>query len=101
MRANEAVTAWAIVAPFILFALLGHDLATRDDVRLQTLSAKACEQRAVDGEKARKQSKDEKECRELSRTAYTLISPNPSDEKFIDTFNISYEKCMEVRGSKP
>lgn len=101
MRANEAVTAWAIVAPFILFALLGHDLATRDDVRLQTLSAKACEQRAVDGEKARKQSKDEKECRELARNAYTLISPNPSDEKFIDAFNVSYEKCMEVRGSKP
>jgi hypothetical protein len=102
MRANEAVTAWAIVAPFILFALLGHDLATRDDVRLQTLSAKACEQRVVDGEKARKQAKDEKECRELARDAYVLLGQSPpDDQKYITMFQVSYEKCMEVRGSKP
>jgi hypothetical protein len=101
MRANDALVSWAIVSPIILAILVVVIHAYRDSDLLQTEMTQACEQRAVDGEKARKQSKDEKECRELSRTAYTLISPNPSDEKFIDTFNISYEKCMEVRGSKP
>src|ERR1700684_279905 len=76
----------------------GH---TRDDVRLQTLSAKACEQRAVDGEKARKQDKDEKECRELARDAYVLLGQGPpDDQKYITMFQVSYEKCMEVRGRK-
>ena len=111
MRANEALVAkvrqdlgcikWAVLAPLILIGLLGHDCSTRADLRLQTLSTQACEQRAVDGEKARKQIKDEKECRELARDSYTLLVSEYTDQKYITAFQVSYEKCMEVRGSKP
>ena len=55
----------------------------------------------IDGEKARKQIKDEKECRELARDSYTLLGSEYTDQKYITAFQVSYEKCMEVRGSKP
>lgn len=101
MRANELWIGWAIVSPFVLMMLLAHDRAEASDLRQQTEATQACEQRAVDGEKVRKQIKDEKECRELARDSYTLLGSEYTDQKYITAFQVSYEKCMEVRGSKP
>lgn len=101
MRANEALVAWAALATLLNIGLFAHDRAEASDLRQQTEATQACEQRAVDGEKARKQIKDEKECRELARDSYALLGSEYTDQKYITAFQVSYEKCMEVRGSKP
>jgi len=101
MRANEVVVTWAFMSTFLLMGIVVHDCAGAGDLRRQTESTQACEQRALDGEKARKQAKDEKECREIARDSYALLGSEYNDQKYITAFQVSYEKCMEVRGSKP
>jgi hypothetical protein len=101
MNRDDWVTLWAAVATFGFAGALVYGCGSRREIHYQTSMTQACEQRAVDGEKARKQLKDERECRELARTAYALLSINPGEQAFIDSYNVSYEKCMEIRWSKP
>jgi hypothetical protein len=103
MRVAETAVLWAIVSTIGFLVLLGYALSCLADVRRQATLTQACEQRAVDGEKARKQSKDEKECRELARDAEKLLASigKLDDQEYIAAWQVGYERCMEVRGSKP
>lgn len=101
MGAGEGLALVLVVSPMVIGAMLVHDLTGRGDLKEQQSITQACEQRAVDGEKARKQAKDEKECRELARDSHALLGSEYTDQKYITAFQVSYEKCMEVRGSKP
>jgi hypothetical protein len=93
---------WAIVAPFFLAGILVHDCEGRDGARRQAELIQACEQRAVDSEKARKRLKDERECRDLAHDSERLLGgPRFADNQtYQDAWHISYEKCLELRIDK-
>jgi hypothetical protein len=91
------------ISPFLIIGLALHDYEGREATHRQERLTQECEQRAVDAERASKQLKDERECKELARDADKLLASvgKLDDPKYIAAWQVGYEKCMEVRGSKP